>query len=163
VRAGAAEQHLPRRGVVEGCGVVGHRTVDEPGLAAVADAGATRPVGGHVARLGELEQAAVALVPWDRERRAAERDLGALTRWPGGWVGLEGVLAWFGAEHLTVQPPGLDAPTQQGRGQLTQESGGAAQVEVGVARNAQPQQGVEIDPAGLVEVQALAVFGPGRL
>jgi hypothetical protein len=69
--ARAAEQQLSEGGLVEWFGPVGHCAVDEPRLAAVANAGAAGPVGGHLAGLGALQQAAVAFVPGDRERRAS--------------------------------------------------------------------------------------------
>ena len=152
---------MSRGGFVERLGVVGDGAVDESGLAAVADAGATRPVGGYVAGLGELEQAAVAFVPWDGQRGAAEGDLGAPARRPGGRVGVGGVIAWLGPEDLAVQARGFHAPAEQGAGQLAQEGRGAAEVEVGVAGDAEFEQGIEVDAAGLVEVNAPPVAGRG--
>src|SRR5919106_2996549 len=157
---GAAQQHLSRRGVVEGLGLVRHGAVDEARLAAVADARATGPVGGNVARLGQLEQVAIALVPRERQPRAAESDIRALTRWSGRRVGVRGVVARLRAEHLAVETLRSDAPRKKACGQLAEEGRRSAQVEVGLAWDAQPQQCLEVDAPGGVEVDALAVFAP---
>ena len=114
-RSRAAQQQLARRRLVERLGLVVDVAVDEARLAAVAHAGAAGPVGGHVARLGELEQAAVAVVPRDRQCRAAERDLGARAGRARRRVRVGSVVARLGAEHLAVQPLGRDAPAEQAR------------------------------------------------
>src|SRR5918995_1649443 len=106
---------MSRGGVVERLGLVDDRTVDEARLAAVADARAAGPVRGRITRLGELEQAAVALVPRDGESRAAERDLGTPAGWPGRRMRCRRVVARLGAEHLTVQPCGVHSPCERPR------------------------------------------------
>jgi hypothetical protein len=111
--------------VVERLELVVDSAVDESGYAAVADAGAAGPVGGHVARFGEFEQAAVALVPRDRERRVPARDVGA----GGGWSGrgVRGRPRAARGRRSRGAPGRLDAAAVEAGGELAQERVRAAQ------------------------------------
>ena len=72
-RLRAARQEVAGRGRLERFWRVGDLTLQEPGLAGVAHAGPARPANGHVAGLGELEDAGVRVVPADVQVRSSRR------------------------------------------------------------------------------------------
>src|SRR4051812_42857047 len=87
VRARAADEGAAVGGRLDRVGVVVDASRDQRALAVVADAGATRPANGYVARLGQLEQAPEVVVPRDREVAARELDRRAGPGLAGRWVG----------------------------------------------------------------------------
>ena len=138
----AADEQAAGRGWVERLGVVAHRSRDEPALAVVADARAARPPDWHVAGFRELEQAPERWVPRDGEPAPGEGDERSRSRRSEGWVRSAGGSGrdprrhrLAGPEHLGMDPAAGDAPPRKAAGQLAQERGRAAQVEVGIAGN----------------------------
>ena len=115
----------------------------------------------HVAGLGEVEQARVAVVPRDGEVAADERDRRAGARWALGRMrrrgrrlhepgGVDG----DGAEGLGRDALGRDATGGERGADGAHEALGAAQVVVGVLRDLGALEDREVEPSGDVVVGA---------
>ena len=109
----------------------------------MADPGAACPPHGYVARLGKLENAVEPRIPTDIQAAPGERDQRPRARRPGRRVGLPSRRlgdawrdGWTRAENLGVDAVRRDPPTREAKGQIVQEFGRPAYVEVAIARYA---------------------------
>ena len=113
----------------------------------MADAGTAGPADRHIAGFGQFEQAAVAGAPADGQAAARERDLGARAgrrggrvRRPGGGGRYAGRAGGGGAEDLGVHAGAVKPQVCHGGGHPGHEPGRAADVCVGVGREAEAGQ-----------------------
>ena len=151
----AADEHAALGRRLERLDVVADVAGEQAALAVVADAVAAAEADRHVAGLGEVEQARVAVVPRHGEVAARERDDRPGARRAGGSV--RGPVAGAhdaravdgdGAEGLRRDPVGRHAAGGERGADRPHERLRPAEVVVGVDRDAQPVEQRAVEPAG---------------
>ena len=142
-RLGAANQQGAVGRSFEWLWLVADGAGNQSALAAMTDPRPARPPDRNIAGLGEFEQALQRRIPVDNEAAASERDQRSYAgrssrqvRRPTRCVHHTGCAGWSRPEDLCVHPLRADASGSQPAGQVSQERGWAAQIEVRLARYA---------------------------